>query len=392
MRVLVLDTIHGGAELAIALRNAGHQVDEVDVYRGKAGIPVPEALVRTYDLVTAPVHLDPDHPLLRRHGPAVSHHEMVKWVLRAHPPRPFIEITGARGKTTTAHALASLLPGPGVLHTSTGTYRYPERDLLWKRSITPASLIPAAHEAWRIGGWLVAEESLGVTGAGDVAVLTSTDDYPIAAGKKHAIAEKCRLLVRARTVVVPSRIDLPRSAVAADGMVSFDGPVCRYAGRGIAGTFTNPLCTLAGYRTALALAAATACVLGVDPAPLAEFAALPGRMAARREGGLLILDDANSGTNTATAIEAARYARELSGNGALTLVIGEEARAVCEGFSPEDVRRAVSAVGPTGVVYVGEAWRTAGKEHTAASLDAGLDLARRITPAGAIVLAVKTWR
>jgi hypothetical protein len=384
MQILVLDTIHGGAELAVALRGAGHQVDEVDVYLGQAGIPAPEALVRTYDLVTAPVHLDPDHPLLRRHGPAISHHEMVKWVLDGHLPHPFIEITGARGKTTTAHALAALMPGPGILHTSTGTYRYPERERLWKKSITPASLIVAAREAERIGGWLVAEESLGVTAAGDVAVLTSPEDYPVAAGKKHAIAEKCRLLSRARTVVLPPGIDLS-GGVAADRMVSFDGQVCRYAGCGIAGTFANPLCTLAGYRTALSLAAATACVLGIDPAPLAEFAALPGRMAARWEGDLLIVDNANSGTNMATTAEAARYARELSGNGSLTLVIGEEARAVCEGFSPEDVRRAVSAVGPTGIVYVGEG-------HAAATLDEGLALARSITPAGAIVLAVKTWR
>lgn len=385
MRVLVLDTIHGGAELAVALRGAGHQVDEVDVYLGQAGIPVEEAIVRTYDLVTAPVHLDPDHPLLRRHGPAVSHHEMVKWVLDGRLPHPFIEITGARGKTTTAHALAALMPGPGILHTSTGTYRYPERERLWKKSITPASLIVAAREAERIGGWLVAEESLGVTAAGDVAVLTSPEDYPVAAGKKHAIAEKCRLLSRARTVVLPPGIDLPGKTVAADGMVSFDGQVCRYEGCGIAGTFANPLCTLAGYRTALSLAAATACVLGIDPAPLAEFTALPGRMAARREGDLLIVDDANSGTNMATTAEAARYARELSGSETLTLVIGEEARAVCEGFSPEDIRRAVSAVGPTATVYVGEG-------HAAATLDEGLALARSITRAGAIVLAVKMWR
>lgn len=384
MRVLVLDTIHGGAELAVALRGAGHQVDEVDVYLGQAGISIEEALVRTYDLVTAPVHLDPDHPLLRRHGPAVSHHEMVKWVLDGRLPHPFIEITGARGKTTTAHALAALMPGPGILHTSTGTYRYPERERLWKKSITPASLIVAAREAERIGGWLVAEESLGVTAAGDVAVLTSPEDYPVAAGKKQAIVEKCRLLSRARTVVLPPGIDLS-GGVAADEIVSFDGQVCRYEGCGIAGTFANPLCTLAGYRTALSLAAATACVLGIDPAPLAEFAALPGRMAARREGDLLIVDNANSGTNMATTAEAARYARELSGSETLTLVIGEEARAVCEGFSPGDVRRAVSAVGPTATVYVGEG-------HAAATLEAGLALARSITPAGAIVLAVKTWR
>ncbi|CCJ35642.1 coenzyme F430 synthase [Methanoculleus bourgensis] len=386
MQILVLDTIHGGAELARALRGSGHQVDEVDVYRGKAGIPVEEALERSYDLVTAPVHLDPAHPLLQRHGPAVSHHEMVGWVIRGRrTPHPFIEITGARGKTTTAHALASLLPGPGILHTSTGTYRYPERERLWKRSITPASLIPAAHEARRIGGWLIAEESLGVTGAGDVAVLTSPEDYPVAAGRKHAITEKCRQLARARIVVLPPGIDLAGRTVAAGDIVSFDGAVCRYAWGRITGTFENPLCTLEGYRTPLALAAATACVLGIDPAPLAGFAALPGRMASRREGNLLIVDNANSGTNVETTVEAARYARALAGNGALTLVIGEEARAICEGFSPEDIARAVSAVGPTATVYVGEG-------HEAATLDEGLTQARNITPSGAIVLAVKTWR
>ncbi|MDN5340473.1 MAG: coenzyme synthetase [Euryarchaeota archaeon] len=385
MRILVLDTIHGGAELAGALRGAGHQVDEVDVYRGQAGIPIEEALGRTYDLVTAPVHLDPDHPLLRRHGPAVSHHEMVKRVLDGRLPHPFIEITGARGKTTTAHALAALLPGPGILHTSTGTYRYPERELLWKRSITPASLIPAVREAERIGGWLVAEESLGVAAAGDVAVLTSPDDYPVAAGKKSAIAEKCRLLSRARTVVLPPGIDLP-GAVAADSMVSFEGRTCRYAGNGISGSFENPLSLLPGYQTPLALAAAAACVLGVDPAPLGRFAALPGRMAARWEGDILIVDNANSGTNMATTIEAARYARELSGNAPLTLVIGEEARAICEGFSKNEILRTVSTVAPAKTVYVGEG-------YVAATLDAGLDAARAITPAaGAIVLAVKTWR
>ncbi|MCT8337342.1 coenzyme F430 synthase [Methanoculleus sp. Afa-1] len=385
MRILVLDTIHGGADLAGALRDAGHQVDEVDVYRGQTGITVEEALARTYDLVTAPVHLDPDHPLLRCHGPAVSHHEMVKWVLGdGRLPHPFIEITGARGKTTTAHALAALLPGPGILHTSTGTYRYPERERLWRKSITPASLIPAVREAERIGGWLVAEESLGVTAAGDVAVLASSEDYPVAAGKKNAITEKCRLLSRARTVVLPPGLDLP-GAVAAGSMVSSEGAVCRYSGNGIRGSFENPLYALPGYRTPLALAAATACILGVDPSPLGGFAALPGRMAARREGDILIVDNANSGTNMMTTVEAARYARELSGDGALTLVIGEEARAVCEGFSRNEILRTVSTVRPTATVYVGEG-------YPAATLEEGLDAARKITPAGAIVLAVKMWR
>ena len=180
------------------------------------------------------------------------------------------------------------------------------------------------------------------------------------------------------------RFDLA-GALDAGEMVSFEGQTCRFSGNGVSGSFENPLCTLPGYRDPLMLAAATACVLGVDPSPLGRFAALPGRMAARREGEILIVDNANSGTSMMTTIEAARYARELSGNGPLTLVIGEEARAVCEGFCPEDIQRTVSAVEPAATVYVGEG-------HPAATIDAGLDAARTITPAGAIVLAVKTWR
>ena len=154
-----MDTIHGGRTRRGA--RDGHRVDEVDVYRGEVGIPVEEALVRTYDLVTAPVHLDPDHPLLQQHGPAVSHHEVVGLLIAGGAGRPFIEITGARGKTTTAHAIAALMPGPGVLHTSTGTYRYPERELLWKKSITPASLIPGrARRSGSAAGWLPRSRSV----------------------------------------------------------------------------------------------------------------------------------------------------------------------------------------------------------------------------------------
>jgi len=108
-------------------------------------------------------------------------------------------------------------------------------------------------------------------------------------------------------------------------------------------------------------------------------------MAAHRDGGLLIVDNANSGTNMATTVEAARYARDIVGDAPLTLVIGEEAHAVCEGFPATEISRTVAAVRPNATVYVGEG-------EKAATLEAGLAAAREITPVGAIVLAVKTWR
>lgn len=390
MKILVLDTIHGGAVIAEALERAGHAVEAVDVYRGQDGIPAEEAAKRRYDLVVAPVHLDPDHPLLGTAPTAITHHEAVRGLLAGHRPAPMVEITGARGKTTTAAALASVLPGPGVLHTSMGTVRYPDGVTLWKRSITPASVLPAAAEADRIGGWLVAEESLGVTGAGDLAVLTSTDDYPIAAGKRRALAEKLRSVRGCTAALAPPGTDLS-FARAADTIADVEGTVCRYRWNGIEGSFENPLLALAGYRTPLQIAAAAACMLGVDPADLAAFKPLRGRMAVSRRGETLIVDNASSGACRETAVEAVAYARALSGGGPLTLVIGTEGQTICEGFPADEVKSAIEETCPDRVVLVGDYPEIEG--ITAADLAEGAGIAYTYSNGGGvIVLAVKTWR
>ncbi|HZD44090.1 MAG TPA: coenzyme F430 synthase, partial [Methanomicrobiales archaeon] len=258
MDILVLDTIHGGRELARHLEAAGHRVDAVDVYRGQEGIPAEVAMSRRYDRVIAPVHLDPDHPLLAR-GPVMSHHEAVGWILEGKVPKPMIEITGAQGKTTTAHALAHLMPGAGVLHTSRGTYRYPGRELLFKQSITPASVIEAARIARELDGWLVAEESIGVSGAGNLAILTSAKDYPIAAGKKSALAERWKGVLRAPQSVLPTgcRVKHP-GGIQVEDAVRCSGDECTYSWNGISGRFKNSLLALSAYREPISLAAAAA--------------------------------------------------------------------------------------------------------------------------------------
>jgi hypothetical protein len=390
MKILVLDTIHGGAALAEALKRAGHAVDMVDVYRGREGIPAGEAARRRYDLVAAPVHLDPAHPLFCAAPRRITHHEAVRMLLVGNRPALMIEITGARGKTTTATALASVLPGPGILHTSMGTVRYPEGVTLWKRSITPASVLPAAAAAERIGGWLVAEESLGVTGAGDLAILTATGDYTIAAGKRRALAEKIRSMSGCAEVLVPPGTDLP-GACAADTIAVVTGTLCRYRWKGIEGAFENPLLALPGYRTPLQMAAAAACLLGADPAALAAFAPLEGRMAVARRDGKVIVDNANSGTCRETAVGAAAYARALAGGGPLTLVIGTEGQTICEGFPADEVKRTIDDICPDRVVLVGDYPEIEG--IPAGDLAEGAGIAEEIaSDGGAVVLAVKTWR
>lgn len=401
MNILVLDTIHGGAEIACHLTYRGYHVDTVDIYRGKNGITENDALNRDYDLVIAPVHMDPDHPLLKYlPEKTISHHEAVAMICGSNIPDPTIEITGMQGKTTTAYALAHILKGEGVLHTSGGTWEIPEKKFIWKKSITPASTIDAAAYAFEKKRWLIAEESIGVSGAGDIGVLTSGLDYMIASGKKSALAEKKRLLEKCRTIVAAPGINWEReNVIHAERFAGCTGEMCTYSKNGITGTFSNPLLTLKGYRSPLITAAAVACVLGRDPKDLATFKALKGRMSTEEINGTLIVDNSNSGTNMETTIDAAEFARSQSGNDELTLVIGIESKNICEGFSRQKIEETIRTIQPSGLIIVSENPDSEPinaapdiKVNYSDSLKNGRRVAIETTDTGSIVLAIKTWR
>lgn len=402
MRILVLDTIHGGKIIARALLERGYLVEMVDVYRGKEGISPRSAERSDYDLVIAPVHLYPGYPLLRSiSAPAVTHHQAVRWVMGRELPSPLVEITGARGKTTTAHALAHLMKGPGVLHTSMGTVSFPGKNLHGHDGITPASLIKAASAAHTVGGWMIAEISLGFIGAGQLGILTSGDTYRFAGGEKDALGEKLRSGSLLPRIITPPGTVLGGNTVPADDIASVDGDVCRYTWEGIRGKFSNPLLETEAYRNPIALAAAAACIMGLDPSPLSTFSSLKGRMAFSWHGDTAVVDDSNSGTCALTAREAIRFARRASGfRGPLTLVIGKEDGAICEGFPAEDIVGVVQSERPDNVILVGQGYDT----HIFSSLQNDLHiewcnslaegeaLALKEAKGRMVVLAVKTWR
>jgi UDP-N-acetylmuramyl pentapeptide synthase len=316
-----------------------------------------------------------------------------------------VEITGARGKTTTAHALAFLMGGKGILHTSTGTYRYPEKKWLSQSSITPGSVLAAARMACGIHGWLIVEESLGITCSGTLGIITSDEDYFFAARKKSALgikvasAQQCKLLLLAKNI--PG--DYLESVVHIEDVAASEGTECSLTIAGKTCRFSNPLLTLPGYRSPLMLAAAAGMLLGRDPEPLSSFSALPGRMSVSYDQGVLVVDNSNSGTNLSTTVEAARYARSISGQDAITLVIGQSEGdgAVCEGFAIDQIRAAIDQIHPVCVVGVGALPMSGTPEFDkmspllsayTATLAEGYTSALHLTDAGSIILAVKTWR
>jgi coenzyme F430 synthetase len=406
MHILVLDTIHGGKEIGKAFAARGDRVDCVDVYRGEGKTDVTTALTRNYDLIVAPVHLDPSHPLLNfSMAPVISHHEAVRQLLGKKTPEPMIEITGTRGKTTTAHALAFLMGGPGILHTSTGTYQYPEKKWLSQSSITPASVLAAARMACSIRGWLIVEESLGITCSGTLGIITSDEDYFFAAGKKSALRTKVASAQHCKHLLLGKNIpaDYREHVVHIDDLAACKGTECSLTLAGKTCRFSNPLLELPGYQSSLMLAAAAAMMMGVDPDPLSSFSALPGRMSLSYDKGVLVVDNANSGTNLATTVEAARYARSISGKEAITLVIGQSEGdgAVCEGFAFDKIRAAIDQIHPVYVVGVGVLPMQGTPDFDkltphisayAATLAEGYTSALCMTDYGSIVLAVKTWR
>jgi folylpolyglutamate synthase/dihydropteroate synthase len=406
MRILVLDTIHGGNAIGEAFSQRGDPVDCVDVYRGESIVDITTALTKEYDLITAPVHLDPDHPLLKfSPAPVISHHEAVYLLAGEDRPEPMIEITGARGKTTTAHALASLMGGKGILHTSTGTYRFPEKKLISKSSITPGSLIAAIKMARETGGWLIAEESLGVTGIGLLSLITSSTDYFFAAGKKSALLTKVASTKKSKYCLLAENIEeVDRENVFhIEDIASCDSNECCLTFKGKTARFSNPLLLLPGYHTPLILAAAAAMILGINPEPLSSFTAIPGRMSVSYENGLLIIDNANSGTNIASTVEAAQYARNNTKNLSLTLGIGQEDGdgAVCEGFSYDQIRTAISLINPSRTIWVGPFPEKKISipdqlapeiSARAATLEEAYEIALQSTDTGSIILSVKTWR
>lgn len=398
MRLLALDTIHGGGVIASTLREQGYRVDCVDVYRGKEGISPATAMATSYSCCITPVHLDPAYPLLHAGIPVITHHQAAGILMGPDLPHPMIEITGAAGKTTTAYALAHLMAGAGILHTSRGTIRYPEQEMLGRSSITPASLISPAQQARLINGWLIGECSLGVPGRGDLGILTSADDYPIAAGKRSALTAKCESLKTCRRVLLPDgiRLDHHPNQHTIGEIVSSDGYSIQYEYDGISGSFDHPLLSLKGYLIPLMTAAAAACLLGIDPSSFSSFDALPGRMQTERENGCLIVDASNSGTTCETTIEAALYARRIQPDAQLHLIIGQDQHAVCENFSASDIERAIREINPDTLTLVAmnpQAEFLSGYPGAtiASSLEEAGDQAPR-TPGTILLLAVKTWR
>jgi len=364
-----------------------------------------------------------DHPLLQaaqKHNiPAKTHHEAVAKILSEWErdgtfvrPRHMVEITGARGKTTTAHALASCLSlsGPGLLHSSAGIYSYPGGEKIGQFSITPASVLTVARKYVEYGTiWMICEESLGVSGYHNCAILTSDEDYSCGAETRSALDIKKTSLKTSPCALIPGKEKLYAipQGIPVGSIVQVDGKLAKYHYGAWEGTCTNPLFFLSQYRTSLTLAIAASILLGVEPQGINSFQPVSGRLFLARQNERVILDDANSGTTHITAIEAARYLRNTTHISDIILCIGQDAHSVCENLTAPSIIEAINAIKPLYTILISSGLSEPEQKEintyldrshylyqNAPSLDAAQKMLREssLPPEIPALLAVKTWR
>ncbi|MFZ3168938.1 MAG: coenzyme F430 synthase [Candidatus Methanoperedens sp.] len=452
-RIAVLDLTHGGAVIARKLKKITGSVTAIDVYRKLS----PELLdelesegIKTsresltlkasdFDFIVAPVHLDSHYPMLLDAAankiPVLSHHQVVGQILSGYDlkNKTLIELTGTKAKTSTAILLADILSREKkvVSHTSRGLEDWSTRTIIRKGlSITPASILTALDAVDDAGiefDVFISEISLGGTGSADIGIITTiANDYKIANNTRLASEAKRRMILDARpgSVLVVNNDALRFfGACRRDiNVISFTDSVnasCNvyYESLGAkGGTIAYFLGNKHGnihileaadyditsYKTAFVCAIAAALGLDIDPGTiertLLEFKGAQGRMTKKSLDGRILIDNSNSGMDIRTAEKALDYSKNDGKR--IVMVLGEEAKEVCEGLDPSGVDRFIHKHinELAAIILVGERMKLfiendPKKIHHANDLPGGIELAKSLTKEKDIILScVKCFR
>lgn len=221
MKVLVVDTTHGGAILASEFsKKQNFEVFAWDIYQTLSsdvksaletqGIQLvnesffddfpqgklSSSLENSELMVVAPVHCNLSHPI------HMTHHQVVYYLMKDRISVPVIEVTGVKGKTSVVAMLKEIYreENPLILSSLGVEVVKDDKEINLQKdiSITPASIITAWELAEEFSrrenyntGICIFECSLGGTGLADVGVITNiAEDYSISQGKSCASKAK----------------------------------------------------------------------------------------------------------------------------------------------------------------------------------------------------------
>jgi len=446
-KIAVLDLTHGGAVIARKLTKFAGSVTGVDVYKtltmeslneleneGIKTSTVPRDPL-DFDIIIAPVHLDPGYPMIAatQNIPVLSHHQAVGQILSTYDltDKTFIELTGTKAKTSTAILLADIISKKKkvVSHTSRGLEEWSKGEIIKKGlSITPASILTALDAVNDAGidfDVFIAEVSIGGTGYADIGIITTIEnDYKIANNTKLASDSKRRMILDAkpgsklvvnndalrffgacrRDIEIISFTDSVNAScnVYYENLDKKGGTIAYFLGREHGKIHIKEALDydITSYKTAFVCATAVALTLDIDAESIERaflgFKGAQGRMTKKSVGGRIIIDNSNSGMDIRTAQKALKYAQEERGR--IVMVLGEEAKEVCEGLDPAGVERFIKDhIKELGaLVLVGVRMKPLAKDakiYYADDLPGGIGLAKSLTKEKDIILScVKCFR
>ena len=444
-RILVLDTIHGAEIIAEELKELGKQAEVFDPYHQT----FTKAL--DYDLVIAPVHLNPNFEVVKRaltmEIPFMSHHKAVKEIARLKnlfSDTKVVEVTGTVGKTAVCELICQLLKNKNakvLSHTSSVTrFQSAGEEVQFPRiGGAPANVLKVmriAKEKKLKAEIAVFEISLGLTGIGDVGVITSLDaDYRIASGTKDASAAKIASIQnyayeiegrnrRSAVIVLPdSFAEMPenRKDELKRFNTNFFGTTANAKNLWLDDTehkvFFDGLKTVNGdsvsggmkfnfeagfygdyYRNSLEASFCTVLSLGIPPERVntGDISAVRGRLKVENRKGRFLIDNSNSGTKLTFLGEITEMARRYSDK--MILIVGVESEYVCEGVNEEELKEVVASAARdfVEIIIVGEEFKDkiGGKTvFFSDTLDAALEKAVSDSEEGSVIISnVKTWR
>jgi hypothetical protein len=348
-----------------------------------------------------------------------------------------------------------------LLHSSSGTYQIDERwKAMEKCSITPANILFVAEKALKdefTPDFAIFETSLGFTGMGDVNILTSLkEDYMIASNTRWASEVKLDSIKNLKSnslLVAPSELfrrlevknlipssknlrflglqikDLQSSLNTFGGQEDSLYMVCKEStaasGKNSEMSMVyDDLKTIDGekisgkidfcpediffflkdfYGYPISSSVATALSLNVEEDKIKKFldgfSGIENRMEFRKERGIDILDNSNSGTRLTHLENVLAFARSDRKYKRIFLIAGEESEYICDGFSPLDAKTVLSRGKRyfDGLVCVGNGYHLdqgnnfdcVGKKTLDDAMEYTLSMAEK---GDLIVSFVKTWR
>jgi UDP-N-acetylmuramyl pentapeptide synthase len=280
----------------------------------------------------------------------------------------------------------------GLEHRSAGISKTIHKGL----SIAPGSILSAIHIITKEGltpDIYIFETSIGGTGCADIGVITSFfEDYSIAAGTSLASDAKLQMVTNARKgskqIINLScekaiscalqqhlpyitfsdednKADVRFISSSDEKHISFSLITKDRVVKGVTGN---------GYDRSsysMAMAAACAVALSLDVSidtiirALSDFTGLSGRMKVSKADGRVIIDNSNSGLNIGLVEDCLDYSLSIKGDNNIFMILGEQARQVCEGLGPDKVKQLLihRHMDISGLCLIGERMHDTGIER-----------------------------